>query len=214
MSVQAPMDEAAILRGRQGALRLVAAGAAVGALWGVVARAWMRFITADPEFSWSGTLTIVGIFAVFGIGQAIALAARRGRWTGRARAGSQVAAVATTLPLGMGAGMMMMPSTVLAAVAIGRTQMKRWGRLALGALAFIPTLGVLSQLLNDLPAWRAVVGWLLMFVIYLPMSWVLGWTMRTLGPEDRPLSRRAKTVLAVVGVAVAVIVVVLTGGIV
>ena len=39
-------------------------GAVAGVLWGVVARAWMRLISADHEFSWGGTLAIVAIFAL------------------------------------------------------------------------------------------------------------------------------------------------------
>lgn len=35
------------------------AGAAAGMLWGVVARVWMRFISAEHEFTWNGTLAIV-----------------------------------------------------------------------------------------------------------------------------------------------------------
>ena len=37
----------------------LAIGVLGGAALGIVARAWMRLISEDPEFSWSGTLFIV-----------------------------------------------------------------------------------------------------------------------------------------------------------
>ena len=43
--------------------RGAALGFALGAGWGVLARVWMRLITTDPEFSWAGTLMIVGLSA-------------------------------------------------------------------------------------------------------------------------------------------------------
>jgi len=40
------------------------AGPIAGLAVVVVARAWMRWITVDPEFSWSGTIGIVVVFVV------------------------------------------------------------------------------------------------------------------------------------------------------
>ena len=63
----------------QGLLAGLLAGAAVG----ILARTWMRLITTDePGFNWSGTLFIVGAFAVMGgVAGAVAGARRRG-WQG------------------------------------------------------------------------------------------------------------------------------------
>ena len=63
MSAQNSTDLATTSNELPGTFTLLVAGATISALWGVVARTWMRFITADPEFSWSGTLTIVGVVA-------------------------------------------------------------------------------------------------------------------------------------------------------
>lgn len=52
-------------------------GAAGGAVWGVAARAWMRLVSTSPEFSWAGSLAIVGLAAVFGAGVGLSSAARR-----------------------------------------------------------------------------------------------------------------------------------------
>ena len=55
-------------------------GLAIGSGLGVAARGFMRLLAADPEFSWSGTILIVGLFAVFGVVQG-AVAATRSRTT-------------------------------------------------------------------------------------------------------------------------------------
>lgn len=153
-------------------------GAATGALWGLVARGWMRFISAEHEFSWGGTMAIVAIFAIFGFGQATAAVVRRSGRSQRAQLAGRIVAIATTIPLGMAAGAMMLPSTILAAVALGREGMHRFARLTLAALAAIPTLFVLRQLVSELDVWRAIVGWAFMFVIYLPLVWALSRAMR------------------------------------
>ena len=44
---------------------------------GCLAASLVRFISEDPEFSWSGTLFIVGGFAVFGLAQSVVAVARR-----------------------------------------------------------------------------------------------------------------------------------------
>jgi hypothetical protein len=48
-------------------LRAGLVGLALGAVWGVVARAWMRMVSTSPEFSWSGTLAIIGLSAIVGL---------------------------------------------------------------------------------------------------------------------------------------------------
>ena len=51
---------------RHALLRAALIGFGLGAAWGAVARAWMRLVSTSPEFSWSGTLMIVGLSAVLG----------------------------------------------------------------------------------------------------------------------------------------------------
>jgi hypothetical protein len=160
-------------------------GAGAGALWGVVARVWMRFISAEHEFTWGGTIAIVVIFGIFGVGQAAAAVVRRPERGQRAWVAGRVFAVATTLPLAMAAGMMMYPFVLLAAVARGRTRMHRLGRLALLGLAAVPTLFVLRQLLEELPDARAVIGWALMFVVYAPLVWAFAPALRPMPASAR-----------------------------
>ena len=64
-------------------LRAAACGLGLGAGWGVLARVWMRMISTEPEFSWSGTLLILGFAAVAGLGLGLlhgARAGQRSRW--------------------------------------------------------------------------------------------------------------------------------------
>jgi len=62
-------------------LRAALIGFGLGAAWGVVARAWMRLVSTEPEFSWSGTLMIVGLSGVLGL--LIGLSWRARHATGR-----------------------------------------------------------------------------------------------------------------------------------
>ena len=61
-------------------LRAGALGAVAGVLWGIVARGFMRLLTESPEFSWGGTLFIVGGSAVVG---SLVMLVREQRLAGR-----------------------------------------------------------------------------------------------------------------------------------
>jgi hypothetical protein len=53
-------------------------GVVLGLAWGLSARIWMRAISNAPEFSWTGTLLILGLAAWLGLGSGLLAAARRG----------------------------------------------------------------------------------------------------------------------------------------
>lgn len=53
-------------------------GAVLGLAWGLSARIWMRAISTVPEFSWTGTLMILGFATWLGLGSGLLAAARRG----------------------------------------------------------------------------------------------------------------------------------------
>ncbi len=106
----------------------VISGAVLGLSWGIVMRAWMRYITDNPEFTWSGTGFILGAATLAGTLMGIA-------WWRRSKGGDggwRFTALGI-LPLGFGAGSIMIPSVLLGAVAIGRRN--RWLRLILGLAA-------------------------------------------------------------------------------
>ena len=91
-------------------------GAAAGAVWGVAARAWMRLVSTSPEFSWVGSLAIVGLAAVFGAGVGVSSAARRRRgWRRWLRL-----AVVPGLLLFVGQGLPLLPAFALGGPLAGR----------------------------------------------------------------------------------------------
>ena len=101
-----------------------------GAVWGAVLRAWMRFISTSPEFSWSGTLFIVGAAALAGLVVGVLwwrhLAGGSGWWK---------LLVVGVLPVFGGAGAVMLPSALLGAVGFGATRWPLAARAALVAVA-------------------------------------------------------------------------------
>jgi hypothetical protein len=92
--------------------RAAALGAATGAGWGVLARIWMRLISSDPEFTWTGTLAIIGLAAVLGCGVGLVAAgsrAGRSRWW--------TLAVVPGLVLFLSPGMLLAPSFLIGGLA-------------------------------------------------------------------------------------------------
>lgn len=132
-----------------------------GTAWGVAARVWMRLVSADPEFTWSGTLFIVLVGTVAGLGTGVVLA-RNGR--------SRAVGILAFLPFAAGQGLIMLPTLGLGAVAVA--QRHRRPRLAavLAVLAVATAIGIIGPILRaDLSLGRAVLGVLL----YLPLMWWL-----------------------------------------
>jgi hypothetical protein len=132
----------------------VLAWVAVGALYGGVLRTWMRFVSTEHEFSWSGTGYIIGIFAVLGLMAGLVGLARRRGWARRLVA---LRTLGSVLALGcfMAAGALMFPTIVPAALGVGRTDWPKWLRLVLvaaGAIAAgfvvltLPELGLAHRL--------------------------------------------------------------------
>lgn len=105
----------------------VAAGA--GLVWGIAVRSWMRLIAEDPEFTWTGTIFIVGAATIAGLGMGVGVAARRNRW----RFGKVASVIGGVLvvPLGMGAGSIMLATVVPGGVALGRPRLGLPVRLAI-----------------------------------------------------------------------------------
>ena len=97
-------------------LRSAGVGAASGALWGVAARGWMRLVSTSPEFSWTGTLLIVGLAATLGAGVAVSSAARsRTGWRRVARL-----AVVPGMVMFAGQGIPFLPAFVVGGLLLRR----------------------------------------------------------------------------------------------
>jgi hypothetical protein len=121
-------------------LPILAVGAVGGFTLGVIARAWMRLISEDPEFTWSGTTFIVAGFTIFGLAQStVAVARSRVHRRSRLTIVRTIAAVAM-LPLFVAAGALMMPTVVGCGLAIARTQWRSITRILCLVVAAAPVL--------------------------------------------------------------------------
>jgi hypothetical protein len=141
----------------------VAAGLLAGAAYGALLRLWMRFISTDPEFTWAGTLAIVGSFAVLGLNAGLVTAGRRRGWQGLLVAVRTIGIV-LSLACFSAAGIVMLPTIVPAGLAVGRHDWRRGVRVALVVLAALVATAVVMTIPDLTLARRAVaLGW------YLPM---------------------------------------------
>jgi hypothetical protein len=118
-------------------LRGATRGALLGFAWGVLARLWMRFISPDPQFTWNGTAYIVLVPTVIGLMMGVALATHR-RW-------AKIVGGIAVIPLGMGAGTLMLPTIIFGALSFGRRSLPTWSRVVLGTLATLPLLTVFQE---------------------------------------------------------------------
>jgi hypothetical protein len=152
--------------------RFLAAGLAGGFTLGVVARAWMRLISKDPEFTWSGSIFIVLGFTVFGAAQAAVFGARRqnaSRW--RLTAMRTIGALAM-LPLFVAAGALMFPTVLGGSLALARVDWRRLTRI----LWLLPAAGPIVFVGRDLIdsfGWsaRSLGGFVAMVAIYATIIW-------------------------------------------
>lgn len=152
---------------RRRALPTLAAGLIGGCLLGIIARAWMRLISEDPEFTWNGTLFIVGGFTIFGLTQSIAAVARcraRRRWKLTL---VRVLGVVGTLPLFIGAGAIMLPTVVGGGLASARAEWRKATRAVCFVVAAAPVLLVGKDLVGSF-GWslHTVAGFVVLLAVY------------------------------------------------
>jgi hypothetical protein len=155
----------------------LAGGLVAGLAWGINARVWMRFISTDPDFTWSGTLFIVLGFGVAATAQAGAYLARRAGLRRRRRTVVRVLSFVGLLPLGMAAGGMVFPTVVLAPLAAGHREWRTWTRVLVGILALVPLGFVGMVLADDLSMGRAAVAFVWFLALYAVIVWGAGFTL-------------------------------------
>ena len=173
-----------------------------GVALGVIARLWMRWISGDPEFSWGGTIFIVTAFALFGMTQGIAAAARVG---GRRRAVVTVArvfGVVGMMTIFAGAGAIMLPTVVGGGLALYRTDWRRWLRVIFALVAAPPVVFVTLGIVDEIGVVRGVPQVVLFFLIYGAVLWAVRASLAPLRDGWR-MNRVARTVLVVVAVLLA-----------
>lgn len=102
----------------------------------VISRLWMRWISTNPEFSWSGTLGIIFIITIFFTIQSLLFLAHRNHKSRLLVGILRFLALFFTLPLFAAAGAWMFPTVFLAALAAWRRDWPNRLRLTLGVAAF------------------------------------------------------------------------------
>ena len=144
---------------------LIPFGFLAGLVLGTIARAWMRWISTYPEFSWGGTLGIVIGFGIFGAVQAAVYLYRRGKhakWRVNVARGF---GVFFSLQLFIAAGAMMFPSVVMASLAVWRDSWKKWIRILLAIFSASLIIIIIKAEIVDNFGWSfATVGRILLFL--------------------------------------------------
>ena len=205
-----PMLVAPVVRPR--VLPIVAIGVFGGLALGVIARAWMRLISEDPAFTWSGTLFIVLGFTLFGFTQSIVAAARR-RATRRSRLTVlRVVGVAGMLPLFVAAGAVMFPTVIGGGLALARVEWRRFTRAVCVLAALAPVVFVGNDLVDSF-GWslRTLAGFIAMLAVYATIIMATRFTFAR--QDDGWRSRRSRTITIVIVVGLLLLIPLAAGGI-
>jgi hypothetical protein len=152
---------------RQRVLPLVAIGVFGGFALGFVARAWMRLISEDPAFTWSGTLFIIVGFTIFGFTQSIVATARRRGARRSTLTVLRVIGVAGMLPLFVAAGAVMFPTVIGGGLALARVEWRRITRMVCVVAALAPVVFVGNDLVDSF-GWsvHTLAGFVVMLAVY------------------------------------------------
>ncbi len=169
----------------------------------------MRLVTAEAEFTWSGSIFVVIAYAVCLVAQAVAYVAgrRQTRWR-RPLAG--VISWIGVLFVAPGPGMATLPGLVAAPIAAGPT--RRPATRVVAAVVLAADLVLLLVLTSDGLAWpRLAAGWVAMIALYVPLV-AARVVVRRRSWTGAPLGWRRGAVLPVAGAAgVALLIVAMTG---
>lgn len=122
----------------------IISGALGGLLWGVLMRLWMRFVSTDPEFTWSGTGFILGAALIAGLGLGSAYALSR-----KTRAGWWRLFGLSVILLGGGAGIIMIPGVILGGLAFARRNWPKAVRVSLWVVASGGTIALIGLSSDD-----------------------------------------------------------------
>lgn len=155
-------------------------------LGGIIARLWMRWISTDPEFTWSGTLGIVLGFAVFGAIQSTVYTVRRKPRRKWFLVSIRILGVIFSLQLFMAAGAIMFPTVLTASLAVWRGKWKIWIRVLLFLIGF--TFWVLiinSEIINNFGWSITTIAKILLFgTIYTSIIYALKPTIKEVSELD------------------------------
>jgi hypothetical protein len=162
---------------------------ALGAVYGIVLRAWMRLVAEDPAFTWTGTIFIVMAMTIgFTMAGVVAGGCRRG-WKGLLVPVRTLAVVLSLACFG-GAGVIMLPTVVLGSLAFARTDWPRRLRIGTAVLAWAATLMLVASGPGEL-------GWLRVIIAYVLYLVLVGFEIRILSEPYRPSVARLPLVLKI-----------------
>ena len=154
---------------KTGTAKTIALGFFVGITVGVVARAWMRWISTEPEFSWAGTIFIVIAFTIFFTVQSIVTVFRRRVRSRTATTLVRIFGVIFSLQLFFAAGAVMFPTVVIASIVLWTEGLKRLGRkgriarVVLLALSLIIPINSSKDIISDFGWTIPTLGRILLF---------------------------------------------------
>jgi hypothetical protein len=140
VAIAGGLDAGGVVMRRHPVLRGALVGAGLGVLWGVGARVFMRLVSDNPSFSWVGTLFILGLSMLMGVGLGVVAGAKASgarRWW--------LLALLPGLLLLAGQGMPFIPAFFLGGLLFSRRHVVL---RALGALSIIAGVVVLWSLLR------------------------------------------------------------------
>ncbi len=167
---------------------VIPAGFLAGLIVGSGARAWMRWISTDPEFTWGGTLGIVIGFAIFGAVQGAVYLVRskeRRRWVIIL---ARILGTVFSLQLFVAAGAIMFPTVFLLSLAIWRKSWIKLARIFLAALGGLIWVLIIKTQILDYYDWNiATIGRILLFgLIYASIIWALKSTVSPHAVKSEP----------------------------
>ncbi|MEI9907048.1 MAG: hypothetical protein WDO06_03285 [Actinomycetota bacterium] len=140
-------------------------GVITGLTLGIIARAWMRWISTDPEFTWSGTIFIILAFTFLGGAQSL-VALARSRWSGHRRIFiARVFGAIFSLGIFFAAGAQMFPSVILWVIGVWRTDLSLRLRALLLALGFVVPVGLATSFIIDFGWTGATIGRIVLFLL-------------------------------------------------
>jgi hypothetical protein len=195
------------------AVPALAIGLLGGLALGVVARAWMRLISEDPDFTWNGTIFIVGGFTLFGLTQSIVAVARHRTTRWWKLTGVRAIGAVGMLPLFVAAGALMFPTVAGCGLASSRPEWPKPIRGLCLVVAAGPVLLVGTDLIGSF-GWslHTLAGFVTMLAVYATIIWAARFTFAA-QRADSPAPPRAKTTISLVAVLLVSIGFVAGGGI-
>lgn len=144
---------------------IIPCGALGGLALGVIARAWMRWISTEPEFSWAGSIFIVSGFTVFFTAHSTVLFAIRKVWSRSWLNVTRVGAVIFSLGIFVAGGGFMLPTVITLSLATGRTDWRRPIRLVLLMLGLIIPGFIARDIGSDFGYGIATAGRIILFAL-------------------------------------------------